>query len=169
MAPNEREEKLEPLAAALALLVPGLGHLALGHARRALWIFLGVMGLFFGGVFVGGIDVIDRKEDFWWFTAQAGVGPTAFAVDRVHQVWLKVPDPGSPRGVRSPRPDENPSYRKSIGHPNEAGALFAAIAGMLNIICVLDCLWHRPRRLRDDPGAGRRTGDAVPQPAGASE
>lgn len=160
MSVSDREEKLEPFAAFLAFLLPGLGHLALGRPARAAWIFLGVMGLFFGGLFIGGIDAVDSKEDFWWFVGQAGVGPVAFAVDRAHQSWFKVADSQAPHGVRSARPDEHPRSRKSFAHPNEIGELYAAIAGMLNVICVLDCLWHRPRRLRAAPASGRRQTDA---------
>lgn len=143
--PAARDEQLEPFAAVLAYALPGLGHLTLREPRRALFIFLGVMGLFFGGIFIGGIDVVDRNEDFWWFVGQAGVGPVAFAVDRLHQSYFKVPDPKSPGGRRTARPDENPPNNKSLGHPNEIGALYATIAGMLNIIAVVDCLWRTPR------------------------
>lgn len=149
MPTNRNDEQLTPVAAALAFALPGLGHLTLGKPRRALFIFLGVMGLFLGGVFIGGIDAVDRKEDFWWFVGQAGVGPVAFLVDRVHQSHFKVADPKSPTGVRTPDPDENPRNSKSLGHPNEIGALYATIAGMLNVICVIDCLWSAPK-----PGRG---------------
>ena len=161
MTDQHPKDQFEPIAALLTLLLPGLGHLSLGQPRRGAWIFLGVMGLFFGGVFIGGIDAIDRKEDFWWFAAQAGVGPVAFAVDRVNQTWIKVPDESAEHGVRSPSPDESPRARKSLGHPNEIGALWAAIAGMLNVICILDCLWHTPRPAptATKPAKRRRTGD----------
>jgi len=159
MPESHPDEQLEPFAAALAFVIPGLGHLALGKPRRAIFIFVGVLGLFFGGVFIGGIDAVDRKEDFWWFVGQAGVGPTAFIVDRVHQSWFKVQDPNAPGGVRTPDPDENPRFIRSLGHPNEIGALYATVAGMLNLICVLDCLWHTPRR-RPEQHDQRRTTDA---------
>src|SRR5690554_6795089 len=104
MPVSRNDEQFEPFAALLAYLVPGLGHLALGQKARAAWIFVGVMGLFFGGLFIGGIDSVDRKEDFWWFVGQAGAGPVAFAVDRVHQSWFKVADPNTPGGLRTPLP-----------------------------------------------------------------
>jgi hypothetical protein len=163
MPVSRHDEQLEPFAAALAYALPGLGHLALGRPKRAACIFIGVMGLFFGGIFIGGIDAVDRKEDFWWFVGQAGVGPVAFAVDRVHQNWFKVQDEAAAGGPRTMLPDENPKNRKSLGHPNEIGALYATIAGMLNVICVLDCLWHAPRPRPEAHVPKRRASD--PEPA----
>ncbi len=159
MPVTRHDEQLEPFAAILAYVLPGLGHLALGKPKRAACIFCGVMGLFFGGLFIGGIDAVDRKEDFWWFVGQAGVGPVAFVVDRVHQNWFKVEDESEASVRRSMLPDENPRNRKSLGHPNEIGALYATIAGMLNIICVLDCLWHAPRPRPEPRVLHRRTED----------
>lgn len=137
-------ESFQPLPAALALLLPGLGHAALGQTRRAVLIGASVLSLFAGGVLIGGIDSIDRREDQWWFLGQAFVGPTAFAVDAYHQS-LKVKDPAT-GALRAPNPDENPGYEKSLGRVNEIGSLFATIAGLLNLIAILDAAWHAPRR-----------------------
>lgn len=179
-------EPLQPVAAVLAVLLPGAGHLYLGYTRRAILIASGVLGLFFSGLFVGGIDTVDRREDFVWFIGQAFVGPTAFAVDYIHQHEFKVIDPHS--GIRSAHPDEyrdprtgapvriipdpargptativdandptgahtrtispaRPPNIKSLGRMNELGTLFSTIAGMLNLICIIDAAAaHRRRR-----------------------
>lgn len=84
------EERLEPVAAILAALVPGAGHLYLGEIRRGVLIAGGILGLFFGGLLIGGIDVVDRKEDGIWFIGQALVGPLAFGVDALHQTQFKA-------------------------------------------------------------------------------
>jgi hypothetical protein len=140
------DETLQPVAAVAAAALPGLGHMVLGEVRRGVLILVGVLGLFFGGMFIGGIDVIDRREDFWWFVGQAGVGPVAFGVDWAHQNMIKVEDSAAPGGRRSPWPDENPKARKSLGRLNELGALFATLAGLLNVIAIIDAAWHTPRR-----------------------
>lgn len=83
-----------------ALLFPGLGHLVRGEPRRALFAAIGVLGMFFGGLLIGGVDVVDSKEDKWWFYGQAFVGPLAFGVDWYHQNHLKAhPVPGVPPGA----------------------------------------------------------------------
>lgn len=144
---NRREpDRLQPVALVLAILLPGAGHVFLGERKRGVCIGAGVLGLFLGGLLVGGIDAVDRKEDFWWFTAQAGVGPVAFGVDAIHQS-LKVTDERTGQ-KRSPHPDEDGAYTKSLGKINEIGALYAALAGLLNVIAVIDAGWRPDRRVR---------------------
>jgi hypothetical protein len=158
---NRPDLEFQPVAGLLAVVLPGLGHAYLGHVKRGVLAFAGVMGLFLGGIFIGGIDAVDRREDFWWFVLQAGVGPVAFATDAVHQNYFKVevrqggqnirrsghPDPAMNGGKPAPS-------KKSLGLVNEAGSLYAAMAGMLNMIVIIDALWHAPaRRRRDGEGS----------------
>lgn len=153
-------ERFEPAAAILAVLLPGAGHIYLGEVKRGVLIALGVLGLFFGGVLIGGIDVIDSREDRIWFFGQALVGPVAFGVDYLHQARFKVVDPvsGLPRSAgpsetRDPAtaratpagPGELPPASKSIARMNELGTLYATLAGMLNLIAIIDAGLHRRR------------------------
>lgn len=179
----------QPVAAVLAFLLPGAGHAYLGERRRAGLIAGGVLGLYFGGMLIGGIDVVDRKEDFVWFLGQGIVGPIAFGTDYYHQNFLKVRDrPGGP--LRSAQPYEirdsetgvaimthhsdtgapvevwnpvtgqpivdpktgnvrlgndsdRPPNSKSVGRVNELGTLMSAVAGMLNLICIVDAASRR--------------------------
>jgi hypothetical protein len=140
--------------------LPGLGHFSLGETRRAIGIAAGILGLFVSGLFIGGIDCVDRRENPVWFIGQALVGPVALATDWVHQSQLKVIDPRTsqlrsplPNEVRGPgaiaqpaKPGERPPYSKSLGKMNELGTLFCAIAGMINLIAIVDVAYHRPRR-----------------------
>lgn len=175
----------QPIAALLAFCFPGAGHAYLGETRRAILIACGVLGLFFGGMLIGGIDVVDKKEDPVWFIGEALVGPLAFGVDYYHQHALKVHDQAgrlrsaNPFEIRNPKTGEpievrrrdtgepidfvdpstgqvrtgtdadRPPNSKSVGRVNELGTLFAAIAGMLNLICIIDAAFRhnvRPRR-----------------------
>lgn len=150
---DQTQETFQPVAGALALLLPGLGHAYLGDPKRGMLIGVGVLGLFFGGLLIGGVDVVDSREDFWWFVGQAPVGPVAFAVDQVNQRYLKAtdPPPTDPQAQSNPRRwFETHAVRrmKSVGHMNEIGSLFATIAGMLNAVCIIDAVWHAPRRRR---------------------
>lgn len=83
-------ERLDLLAGLLAAAVPGAGHIYLGEAKRGILAAVGVLGLFFGGILLGGVDVIDSREDRLWFYGQALVGPIAFGVDWYHQNRLKA-------------------------------------------------------------------------------
>jgi hypothetical protein len=139
-----------PVALLAAAALPGLGHVITGERKRGLLAGGAILGLFFGGIFIGGIDVIDAREDTAWFAGQAFVGPLAFGVNHLHQNSLKVIDPRT-KQPRSARPTEGrdattggpvangtPPNRKSIGKMNEIGTLYAAIAGMLNLIVMID-------------------------------
>lgn len=154
-----------PASLLAACVFPGLGHFIAGERTRALAIAAGILGLFFSGLLVGGIDSIDSREDRVWFYGQALVGPLAFGVDYVHQHHFKVIDPMT-RQVRSANPDEGrapdgspvpggtPPNRKSIGKMNEIGTLFSTVAGMLNLIVILDAGFPGRRKPKDEPAAG---------------
>lgn len=157
MTGRHRDESFQPVAFLLACAMPGLGHAYLGDLKRAALILTSIMGLFLGGILIGGIDVIDRTEDKWWFILQAGVGPTAFAANALHQNLFKIEVQG-PRGpLRQsghPDPANNPNNQptpatKSLGRVNEVGSLYTAMAGMLNLIVIIDAAWRAaPTRRR---------------------
>lgn len=159
---HRKELHFQPVAGILACILPGLGHCFLGEAKRGVFVFIGVAGLFFGGMLVGGIDVIDRKEDKWWFLLQAGAGPMAFAIDSIHQNSFKVEAREGGRSVRRsglPEASRNPGgeparSRKSLGKVNEVGSLAAAMGGMMNMIAIIDALWYPPIRRRRGSGGG---------------
>jgi TM2 domain-containing membrane protein YozV len=102
------KEPFQPVAALLAAVLPGLGHFYLGQIRKGVLITVGVLGLFFTGLLIGGISCIDRRENFVWFLGQALVGPITLGLDYVHQNQMKVMGPDA-RGIvvlRSANPDE---------------------------------------------------------------
>lgn len=164
----QQDERFNPLAGLAALLFPGLGYLVRRQWRRGLGVAVGVLGLIGMGLLVGGIDVVDREEDSLWFVAQGFNGPIAFGIDRVHQERYKVRADGPPRSATPEEwldwegPDARPA-RKSIGKINDVGSLAVAIAGMLNLIAVLDCvLPHAAPRRGSDRGGGSGRGGPGP-------
>ena len=185
--PQETDFNAPALLAACVL--PGLGHFVRGEKQRAAYIATGVLGLFVGGIFLGGVDVIDRQEDKVWFIGQALVGPLAFGVDYYHQHHLKVfgqdQDSRSTQARwRSAYPNEGrgldgkavpggiPPNTKSVGRMNELGTLSAALAGMINLIVIIDAGFPtiRPRRRSDQlgigPGGTIATGSNLPSAGG---
>ncbi len=115
--------------------------------------------------------------DSIWFLGTMFVGPAAFAVDMVHQYQFKVREPGT--GVlRSARPGEGrgpngellpitrdsrgerilggtPPNRRALARVGEIGTLYCTIAGIVNLIAIIDVAYSRRR-----PGvqAGTRAG-----------
>jgi hypothetical protein len=135
----------DPVAGVAAVLVPGAGHFLRGERLRAAHIAAGVLGLFVVGLLIGGIGVVDRRDNYFWFIPQGIVGPAAFGVDYLHQNHFKVRDDlhgGRPRALG---PGEKPRYRRSLGKSNELGTLFCAIAGMVNLIVIIDAAFPTRR------------------------
>lgn len=98
--PTEPQPPFQPVAAVLAWIFPGLGHWYLGHTRRAVLIAAGILGLLGSGLLIGGIDCIDRKEDYFWFLGQALTGPVVIGLDHLHQTQFKGLDPTSVTNLR---------------------------------------------------------------------
>jgi hypothetical protein len=162
-----------PVAGIAAFVIPGAGHFILGQRKRAYAIAAGVLWLFLGGLLIGGIDVIDSKENRVWFFGQALVGPLSFGTDYIHQKHFKVdvryllPNGQTVVRTRSAGPNEGrgpngdvvangtPPNMKSIGKVNELGTLFVGIAGMMNLIAIIDAAM--PSRRRDAKAASPGT------------
>jgi hypothetical protein len=174
MAPPP-ENRISPLAAVLAWLWPGLGHISLGERRRGFLIMFGVLFLFVTGLLVGGIDCVDRRHDRLWFLAQSVCGPIALGTDLVNQRfiqrlpadWRQRPAPPQRDDGRSPqmvqeldwRPGRDPELleryaesdtallaaqrRIGLGRASEMGTLFIALAGLMNLVVILDALYAR--------------------------
>ena len=120
------------LAALLGWCLPGLGHISVGQKRRGKYILLGAMCLIIGGILIGGIDAVDQKNDFLWFLAQAGAGPVVILIDICTQNFV------------SSLPVDEKASLVGLSHVNEIGTLFIAMAGLMNIVMMLDVLYREP-------------------------
>ncbi|MFM7807556.1 MAG: DUF6677 family protein [Planctomycetota bacterium] len=154
MHEEPEERPLQPLSALLGWVLPGLGHMRNGEMRRGWLVMLGVLGMFLLGVLVGGVDCVSRmtppskggRSLVYWFLAQAGCGPIAFAADaadeflirsgRVGEMHQTMQPDGSIREVNSFTP---------VGGVADVGTLFTSMAGLMNGVAVLDALRGRRR------------------------
>jgi len=120
-----------------AWLIPGLGHWLLGQRQRGLILLLCIGLLWTGGFLIGGVSVFDRKEHPVWFAGQMLIAPS-FLAEAWHRS-LQGPD-GQPA-----RPDAAViPYTPSYGHVHEQGVLYTALAGMLNLLAIMDVLYQDP-------------------------
>ena len=118
-----------------AWLLPGLGHILAGHSKRGLVLSFTILGLFFSGLLIGGIDAVDRRNDTLWFAlGQVHIGPLAFVVSEYH---IHLDDHTPNPNTTQPEP---PPYTPSLARVNEMGTLYCAVAGGLNILAILDLL-----------------------------
>lgn len=158
--PQRAQAGFDPAAGVLAWILPGLGHIISGRPARGFGVMVGVLGLFFGGLLIGGITVVDsrseRTETRLSYYGQVLVGPVVVIVDRFHQSSFKGVDPLRPSHaptrhalphetiengtIRPANAGEGPPVRRSVGKVNEIGVLYCLIAGMLNFIAILDAL-----------------------------
>lgn len=140
------DQPLHLAAGVLGWVCPGLGHMRNGDGRRGRLVMLGVLGLFLAGVLVGGLDCVDRREDGLWFVAQAGAGPIAFLTDALNAGLLKTGKVGTLLPMTAPNGAMlQVSSFKSVGSVNDVGTLFTAMAGLLNVVALLDAL-RGPRK-----------------------
>ncbi|MBI1370295.1 MAG: hypothetical protein GC162_16795 [Planctomycetes bacterium] len=116
-----------------AWFVPGLGHYLFGEKQRGLIVGITLLILFTIGLLIGGIDVVDHREDPLWFAGQVLIGPPSIIVDAIH-THFDSKYPPSPPTPDSPLPD----YEVSVGRVNELGTLYCTLAGVLNLLAILD-------------------------------
>lgn len=137
-----------------AWLVPGLGHWLLGQHKRGVILLVSIGLLWTSGFFIGGVGVFDRKDHPIWFIGQMLIAPSI-----VVEGWdrsLKGPD------ALPPRPDAAViPYTPSYGHVHEQGVLYTALAGMLNLLAIMDVLYQ-------DPTARNRPAPAGEEPPAAA-
>ena len=139
----------------------------------------GMLFLFFTGLLVGGLDCVDRKHDPLWFMAQSGCGPLALAADWANQTlvqtlppgWREAPLPDSTTlGLQQIEWQRDPELRRrfldgdktlltalrriGFGRVVEMGTLFVALAGLMNLVVILDVLYARPRSAVADAATG---------------
>ena len=130
-----------PLVSLCAWLVPGGGYWLLGERVRAVLVGVCVLGVFALGVLVGGIRVVDAPSEFGvqallqkpWFMGQVLAGPVSVAA-----------------AVTANRTDP---LRVSHGRSWEIGTLYTAVAGMLNLLAVIDSAHRAGRGPEEDEGS----------------
>ncbi|MEM6504444.1 MAG: DUF6677 family protein [Planctomycetota bacterium] len=130
-------------AAVAAWLIPGLGHLLAGHLQRGVILMLCIGGLWISGLLVGGISVVHARNTDGslrpWYLGQAIIAPS-IAVEYMHD-RLRARTEGA-----DPSPyDESIPFSPAYGRPAEIGTLYTALAGLLNLLAIIDIAYREPR------------------------
>lgn len=137
------------LAAVLAFLVPGMGHVYLGKRGKGLAAFVLIVGLFVSGLWLSGGEAVWLDREFghpWAFCAQVGAGlPAGAGLLRSHAYEVKTmlgmkaeppPTPGKALWTQ-------PEYVAQLPHQDE-GLLFTMVAGLLNLLLIHDAFCGAP-------------------------
>ena len=147
------------LAAICAWLLPGSGHVVIGQARRGIILSVAILTLWAGGLLIGGVSCIEVRSPEGqvrpWFLGQMFIAPS-LAVAWYHQSLRAGVAPGNEPGradypddfavASIPMPDDRvPAYEPSFGRVAEQGVLYTALAGMLNLLAIIDVLYRDPK------------------------
>jgi hypothetical protein len=153
--PEPLPEELEPinlknpgLAALLAWLWPGAGHLYQGRTAKGILFMVCILGTYFYGFAIGQGHVvyaswrpIDRRLPY---LCQIGVGLPALPA--LVQTMGERPPLGNfmkqpevlPEWMPGREPDELAQWHAEAGVMFEFGTLFTMVAGLLNVLAIYD-------------------------------
>jgi TM2 domain-containing membrane protein YozV len=124
---DQRPANVPPALVALCgWLVPGAGYFLLGERARGVIIAAAVLFIFVAGLLIGGVCVVETPKalttaailDKPWFIGQVLAGPVSIV-----------------SAVAAGRLDDG---QYSTSRSWELGTLYTAIAGMLNLLVVID-------------------------------
>jgi len=137
-----------PVVALAGWVVPGAGYWLLGQRARAITVCVTVLMLFVAGILIGGIRVIDAPHLFGtsgnivsrilekpWFVGQVLAGPISLIAAYLSGLAAKSPE-----------------LKDMVAHARLAdiGTLYAAVAGMLNLLTIVDSSSRAARLLNGD-------------------
>lgn len=148
------------LVAAAGWALPGLGYGLIGERARGLTVGITIACLFVAGLLVGGVRslevplvdheggrlpanrLLDEVRSKPWSIAQVMVGPIAMG-GAYFSAWAG-PHPGGPGSQKAPA-----AGVESHARVNEIAVLYTAVAGMLNLLAVIDSAHRAGRQLEE--------------------
>ena len=102
-----------------AWLVPGAGHLLIKGKKHAIIIFTTIVLTFCVGLYVGSIGVINPVGAKPWYVAQIMNSPMVAVLGYL--------------ATKGNYP--------VFGRPNEIGQIYTSIAGLLNLLCIVNAVY----------------------------
>jgi hypothetical protein len=157
------ELKNPALAAFLAWLVPGLGHIYQGRWAKGLLFSVSILGTFFLGLFLGSNSDVGPGRVVYFsgepfrphYLCQVWAGVVALpAIYQYREAKAGKTDKDSPLGrfmwPPNERRGEGDQLHYSLHRFFELGTVYTMIAGLLNILAIFDA-GAGPAPLVDDP------------------
>ena len=102
----------------IAWLIPGGGHCLHGRWERGIIMFFTICSTFLMGIMLGGIEMVDPKVP--WYYAQIITGAPAIMATL----------------IQNPQITSMEIYGRGV----DLGQVYAGVAGLLNLLCILDAL-----------------------------
>lgn len=126
-----------PIVALAGWLLPGAGYFLIGQRSRGLTVGITILAMFVLGLLIGGLKVVEASPKYEyttqtmqavmdrpWFVGQVLAGPVALITSNIAG---------------------NKWFLHSHARLNEIGTLYTAVAGMLNLMAVIDAAWRAGR------------------------
>jgi TM2 domain-containing membrane protein YozV len=184
--------KLDPLAALLSYLIPGLGQIYQGRVGKGLLFFCGLYALFFYGMWMGqwrnvwlpdtdGLpevtfagqklgDPLKAVSYRFQFLGQVWIGTAAWPAVYQYAAFDRTKDAGPIFGKFQRMPDEKElnDLQRNGNKRWDLGWVYTVIAGVLNLLVIYDAL--AGPMFRDPPADWHEDAErpaAVPGPAPA--
>ncbi len=103
----------------LAWAIPGAGHFLIKEKKRAIVIFVTIVGLFVAGLYIGSVAVVDSAGAGLWYIAQIMASPIVAIVSHITRT-------GS---------------HEVYGRCADIGQIYTSIAGLLNLLCIISAVY----------------------------
>lgn len=100
-------------------LIPGGGHFIIKEKSRAIIIFTAVVLTFAIGLYLGSVAVVNPATDKLAYTAQIMNSPAVAAIGRITKE----------------------GHYTVFGKPKEIGQIYTSIAGLLNLLCIVNAVY----------------------------
>jgi hypothetical protein len=121
-----------PIVALATWIVPGSGYWLIGQRSRALTVGITIIVLFILGMLIGGVRVVDVPNGVLstpvnavsqkpWFVGQILAGPITLIASSI---------------------GHDDAFYASHSRVNEIGTLYTAVAGMLNLLAIIDAAYR---------------------------
>jgi hypothetical protein len=141
-APDKSFLAPPPLIALAGWLVPGMGYWLIGQRLRGLVVGVTILLIFAAGLLIGGMHVIDAPTGLTfqlvlqkpWFIGQVLAGPVSLVASYLANNWGTHIDPITFK--------QTAGVALSHARVNEIGVLYTAVAGMLNLMAIIDAAYR---------------------------
>ena len=127
------------IVALLAWAIPGAGHFFIKERRRAVILFVTITATFLTGLYIGSIAVVSPAGGLW-YPVQVMASPAVAAIPGIQQQIEESVEAEriSETGMGE---DSKPFEMVSYGKPYDYGQIYTAIAGALNLLCILSAVY----------------------------
>lgn len=112
-------------------LIPGGGYFVLGDKKRGTVVLVTLVLTFLVGLYIGSIGVIDPVGSKPWYVAQVMNSPAVILIGNVvahgYQAYAQTKDASQAYFV--------------FGRACEIGQIYTSIAGLLNLLCIVNAVY----------------------------